>query len=346
MKNTILYILYDGIHNAVFASQVLAPLQRRKTTNPEQEIIIISFERHPISTLPTKDIPIQVLKRHPYITTWSLWPAIRQARHLLQKYHQYEIIARGPFAGYIALHAATQHCNNITIQARGLVAQEYAYTHSNKNVLHRMRMHSFSYLEQQVYGTQHPKATIEAVSPALAAYLSHEFGTLQGKIALANDDIPVRMSSQERSYYHSYMRSQLGIPHNTTVYCYNGSYKPWQCPEQTIRFFKTRMIHENCLLLILTPDPQAFQKAVHIAQLPPEQYRICSVTQDQLYRYLAAADYGLLLREPHIMNYISRPTKALDYHAAHVHVLHNNTVAYIQQVEGLKHSIIQREGSL
>lgn len=272
---------------------------------------------------------------------WSLWSAVKRMRNFLKQFSNYTLIARGPFAGYIALHAATATCTNITIQARGLAGQEYAYTRtSSAHFFTRIRTYLLNHLERIVYSTRHPLVTIEAVSPALASYLIAQYNAFADKMTIAQHDIPEIICTEQRKQYRRALRVKLDIDQQTTVYCYNGSYAAWQCPEQVLQFFKQQLITQNCFLLILTPDVQAFTACATAMQLPPESYLIRSVQQKELYQHLAAADIGLLFRKPHIINTVSRPTKALEYHAAGLKILHNGTVDFITQIPEIDHVIL------
>ena len=340
-KQLCIFVLYDSITNSVFESQVVSPLQKMIRQNPYQEWHIVSFEKDTLILPTIKDITLHILKRSSYINSWSLWPAVKQMRTFLKPFKQYTIVARGPFAGYIALRAATSACQQITIQARGLAGHEYAYTHKhNRTGFISLRTHLLNNLERMVYSTHHPSVTIEAVSPALQSYLIATYHACADKITLAQHDIPSVISREKRSMYRTAMRAKLSIDHDTTVYCYNGSYAAWQCPKQIMQYFKQQLVQQKCFLLILTPDVKAFTACATAAHLPQERYLICSVTQYELYQYLATADFGLLFREPHIINTVSRPTKALEYHAAGLHLLHNDTVDFITEIPGIDHSII------
>lgn len=344
MKNkqlTNIFILYDSITNAVFASQVLAPLIKQ-----QQHWHIISFEKADVTPPQHDCITFHIFKRTTYLSHWSLRSAIRQVKNILQQYDCYRIVARGPFAGYITLQAADNNCQKITIQSRGLVAQEYAYTHKNSyNLIHYLRTKLFGYLEHRVYSTRNPLVTIEVVSPALRTYLITHFNADPKKITIAQDDIPSPLTEGARLRYRTLLRAKLRIPDSTTIYCYNGSYKAWQCPHETIAYSKQLLVTDtNAFLLILTADQTSFAHLVDAAQLSRDRYHICTVTQDTLYHYLAAADYGILFREPHIMNHISRPTKALEYHAAGLCIIHNDSVDYIKHMRHLKQHIISLNG--
>lgn len=333
-----IFILYDSINNSVFKSQVLNPL-----INSGLHWHIISFESHNVTPPTDHNITYTLLRRNRYWCTWSLRSAIKQVRSLLMHYVSYQLTARGPFAGYIALHAATQSCTSITIQARGLVAQEYAYTHKHRWwPWHHVRIYLLHHLESIVYNTRDRRVLIEAVSPALKKYLIETFHAHAHMITLAQEDIPPIIGKELRASHRLKIRTQLGISDQTIVYCYNGSYKPWQCPQETISFFQKKLaVHSNSFLLILTPDIAPFKQYIAQMQLPTHTYHICHVDQHELYHYLAAADVGLLLRQPHIINYVSRPTKALDYHAAGLRVMHNGTVDYINHIPDIKQQTLR-----
>ncbi len=340
-KQLCIFVLYDSITNSVFESQVVRPLQKMIQQNPYQAWHIVSFEKEALIPPTIDGIALHILKRSSYINSWSLWPAVKQMRAFLKPFKQYTIVARGPFAGYIALHATTTACQQITIQARGLAGQEYAYTHKhNRSLFSSIRAYLLNNLERIVYSTRHQLVTIEAVSPALQSYLIATYHACADKITLAQHDIPSVISHEKRELYRTTIRAKLHIDHNTTVYCYNGSYASWQCPQQTIEYFKQQLAHHKCFLLILTPDVKSFAVCATTAQLPQDRYLVCSVTQNELYQYLAAADFGILFREPHIINTVSRPTKALEYHAARLHVLHNGTVDFISRIPAIDHSIM------
>lgn len=345
--HTLFFIVYDSITNSVFHSQVIMPLLARKNAHPELDIHIISFERNHVEAPSIESITFHIFKRYRYLHRFALLPLAWQLRLVLKKHILYEIIARGPFAGYIA-HAATRikPCR-ITIQARGLVAHEYRYAlgKTTMNLLEKYRFKQFHALEDYVYSLEKPYIIFEAVSPALANYMSETYATNATHIHLAQQDIPTAITVEKKQTYRSCMRNELHINQDALVYCYSGSHKPWQCPKQTIAFFKEHYaLNPNALLLILTQDTQAFKNELIKAGIEPICYRVLSVPASKLMMYLAAADYGMLFREEDIINFVSRPTKALEYKAAGLTVLHNKTVAYLtnEPFEKQYHKIIKK----
>ena len=333
---TLIVVIYDGINNSVFQSQVVAPLLSRKADKPQLTIHIISFEKN--SRIKPPSIPgitFHIFKRYPFLHRLSLWLTIIRLGLFLQQFNAYELLARGPFAGYIAYKAATKNCNHITVQARGLVAEEYRYTLGAKelNLLERHRYAQFLNLEKRVYGINTSSVIFQAVSPALKEYMVATFATNPASITVAHEDIPKPISSEQKERFRKAVRAELNIEDDARVYCYSGSYKPWQCPQETIAYFKNEyQLNPKAILLILSLDKELFESALRNATLPQEAYRMRSVPAGTLLIYLAAADIGLLLREEHIINFVSRPTKALEYHAAGLTVVHNDTVDYVKNL--------------
>jgi hypothetical protein len=342
MSAPLIAVIYDGIANSVFESQVLQPLIFEKQKEPQRIVWLISFESNVRADLPEQlimsGIPYIRYKKIPFVGSISIRLAAYTLKKFLSRFDMYELRARGPIAGYICSYAYdTVRCNQFTIQARGLLAEEYAYTHKATNnrvkrFLHRVRYYQFYALESYVYGQAlcaHERLTIEVVSAALGDYLTATYGTPYACIRIAQHDIPPLISVEQRTLWRAAMRIQMTIDQNVQVYCYNGSIKPWQFPEGVLTFFKEKYQESpQCVLVILTQDKVAFEHLLQLYALPAAAYRIYTVAHAQIYAYLCACDTGILLRENTIINWTSRPTKLLEYYAAGLEVVHNDTVAY------------------
>jgi hypothetical protein len=306
---------------------------------------LISFESDvhvPVSErLVANELHCVRYKKVPFVGRFSLHIAAYQLKKFLSRFEQYELLARGPLAGFICLRALDANkCRQITIQARGLLAEEYAYTHRHeKNKFNRLlqfcRKRQFYMLEKYVYGDA-PRMTIpltiQAVSPALGQYLITTYGMPVDCISIAEHDIPPMIVPAQRSTWRTAMRTQMGIAQHIRVYCYNGSVKPWQFPCGVLEFFEERYTEDpTCVLVILTQDTKAFEYLISVFKLPSHAYRIYTVPHARIYEYLAACDTGILFREDTIINWTSRPTKLLEYQAVGLDIAHNNTVAYAME---------------
>lgn len=316
----------------------MEPARRRKAQHPEIEMVLISCEREHKTVTNWPGI-VHVVRRSRFWGRLSLWPLVWRIKKILAQYDSYEIKARGPHTGWIALRLG----GDVTIQARGLLAEEYKYVNrpvrgecflrSKKCIepygpLHYLRAKMYEKLEQATYRTK--TATIEAVSPALKEYLVHTWGADPARITIAELDKPTPLTPEERIAWRTKIRAQLAIPETARVYCYAGSAKKWQCPEETVALFAEKLSHEShSFLLIYSQEPAIFEHMVQKYKVPAQRVRILSVPASQVIQYCAAADVGILLREQSPVNWVSRPTKALEYRAAGLEILHNNTVAFL-----------------
>lgn len=350
MSAPLIAVIYDGMNNSVFESQVLQPLINEKQKELHRPVWLISFEsdvRVPIPEQLIKNgLHCVLYKKIPFIGRLSLRLAAYQLKKFLSHFEQYELLARGPLAGCVCLYALNKNkCTQITIQARGLLAEEYAYTHKNEmsrvmHFVHVLRKRQLYKLESFVYGFNDynthnsVQLVIQAVSPALGTYLTATYVTPPNCIRIAQHDIPPIISNEQCNMWRTAMRAQMNISDNAQVYCYNGSVKPWQFPDGVLQFFmKQYCKNATCVLVILTQDAQQFERLVLTYNLPLHAYRIYTVAHARIYEHLAACDVGILFREETIINWTSRPTKLLEYRAAGLEVVHNNTVAYAMEKE-------------
>lgn len=336
----IIYLLYDSIENSIFAGQVWEPLIKKIKHQRSLEIILISFERKIITHLyQHNQIKIIQIKRFRYWGKISLiWDFLKILKHIKNlKLSPHKIIARGPFAGWVALKLFKYWQNlKITIQARGLAAEEYQY--NNRSItnfltkfLIKLRYLQLFNLEKQVY-YQHfnSNIAIECVSAGLATYLINTYQTNKSIITIAKQDLPRVLSKNQLNIWRFSLRKKLGISPHKIIYCYSGSNQAWQCYHETIAWFVQILKHnQNAFLLILTPQTTFFKQLVQSYNIPDICHLIISVQHQLIYQYLAMADFGLLFREAHIVNWVARPTKALEYHAANLPIIHNKTVAWL-----------------
>lgn len=327
MKKQLLFVLYDSIFNSVFPGQVLQPIKQQLDTGKADRAIIVSFERHIPSPEKIKKlindsrITLLIRKQIPFLGTISLRYAAWQLKKMLKNISPTHITARGPLAGWIVMHATAQP---FILQARGLAAEEYRYVH-DLNWYHRFRAWQYEQIERHMYSA--PGIKIQAVSDALRSYLIEQFHAIPENVTVSAQDIPTRLPTAEVHAWRSMMRKKLAIKPDANVYVYCGSAHSWQCPEKSISFFEKKYQNDsNSFLLILTGNQLPFAELAKRYNLLEQSYHITTVPHEQIYQYLAAADAGLLFRKSHLINWVSRPTKALEYRAVGLKIIHNNTV--------------------
>lgn len=344
----LILLLYDSITNSVFESQVFKPYHTLLEKGYYATITLISYEKqdflknadqHPSMRLLQTAHPsftYHFLERSFFWGRFSLRKNIKQLRALLAAQPAHTLIARGPISGYIARHALSSTTRHLTIQARGLLYEEYKMTNRHhqspvKKIVHTYRAHQYKTIEQLAYKpSPQTSFTVESVTPALTMYLRKQY-KLEAPTTLATHDIPHKLSQEERSKARNTYRTALTINPQAPVYAYNGSFKPWQYADATFAFFRQRL-QENpgSILLCISQDLEEARKKAVEYNLPAHALRCLSVSHQEVIPLLCAADFGLLFREPHIVNTTSRPTKLLEYQSAGLTVIHNNTIDILQ----------------
>lgn len=349
--NTLVFVVYDGINNSVFASQVLQPLLKRAKKNQHQKIYLVSFERTLLNEqkiarlVPHRENIIFIqFWRFPFLGKMGLRLSVMQLRSFLRRLPCYSLIARGPLAGWVSMRAVSPaSCASYTVQARGLLAQEYELAHpTGRNLVKALfcwiRKKQMAAVEYAAFCPKPElllaKFRIEAVTPALKEYLVKEYAVNPSHVVLAVDDMPARIVEYQRLVWREEIRNQLHLGPQTHVYCYSGAVKPWQCPDGVVDYFKNELAHnKNSFLLVLTQDVEAFSRVLKEKQLDPKYYALMTIPHDEMSKYLSACDTGIVFREKHIVSWISRPVKAMEYKSAGLKIAHNHTSAWLIDVE-------------
>lgn len=358
------FVLYDGILNSVFSSMVLNPLLNQLAANKNLEITLISFERYTpdketlMKLIPAHDrLHLILCRRLPFLGRLSLFFSYLQLRRLLTSIPSHHIIARGPLAGWVVLrtiYGLARLFNKeiqaftpgvlprVTIQARGLCAEEYRVTVVQKKpalfrLFYRPKYRLLRSIENMTYvttqDTEFPtRLDVEAVSPALKDFLVRAFDADPSKIILNTTDAPEQVSTEQKNEWRHSIRTELGIPDNVLVYVYSGSAHAWQClPEMVFFFFQKYKEDKNIFFLVLTTEPSEFTEFFKQTNMPKSHYRIMSINPNDTLKYLAACDAGLIFRKPDVINWVSRPTKLLEYQAAGLKIIHNFTIGMLTQ---------------
>lgn len=102
---------------------------------------------------------------------------------------------------------------------------------------------------------------------------------------------------------------------NQTVFTYSGGLQlRWHVPDKIFALFgELRSRFSNSYFLVLTSDISLAEEYFAQYEIPRKSYRVINVDNREVYRYLNAADFGILLREDHIMNNVASPTKFAEY---------------------------------
>lgn len=353
----LIFLIYDGIENSVFAGQVLEPLKKRLSLEEDLGVSIVSFEnRHfdpsKICSFSNDRLRVFVLKKIPFMGRISLLYALRKFISFYRKEFGsciFQIIARGPLAGWIARRAGLDV--PLIIQARGLAAEEFRFANEQavsnpwksllKKMFRKFIYNSYKKIELEAYGKG---VKIVAVSPALKDYLITNFASDPLNISVSIEDVPEKISVEQVEKWRNEVREELKIPNDAYVYCYAGSALSWQCVDEMIDYFISQYKFDNkSFFLVFSKDKMLFETklvaklaATKLSTTRPQKFSnecflVVSVDHCNIYRYLSAADAGLLFRKPDPVNFVSRPTKFLEYQAVGLKIIHNETIRILKE---------------
>ncbi len=122
------------------------------------------------------------------------------------------------------------------------------------------------------------------------------------------------------------IRTRLGLSSRFVV-AYCGSHSVWEAPAMVVRALRTlKAVEPASFGLILTTNPSRFQKDLDAAGLTCQDARAMYVPYDEIPTYLQAADMGLLLRDPSVVNSTASPVKFGEYMASGLPVLISTNV--------------------
>jgi len=118
------------------------------------------------------------------------------------------------------------------------------------------------------------------------------------------------------------MRASLGIL-NKHVFAYAGTITRYQHVHDGVVPFVRALtrLSPTTHFLCLTNDVDAMRAALSSGGVDARRVTVLGVPQNEVARYLSAADAGLLLRAPSRLNRLSQPTKLAEYLAAGVPVV-------------------------
>ena len=355
----LLVLVYDGIANSIFENLVVLPAEKKIEAGLFSHVDIVLFETNYAQAVERvlklqasqRAISFHVIRRLPVAGTLSvsvLAPVL--ARWLLDNWYD-EILARGPLAAYVLRAAIVWFVLQlkpgwrvpISLQVRGLAAEEVRLSYQSggqanflKKILFWIQFRTLKIIEAAVFCSSFWPVPVKmyAVSAALQDYVIQHWGGDAELMYLESADLIEPVAPALVMEWRNELRGFLKIPQDAVVYGYSGSCKRWQCAEETVEYIVARM-QENPLAygVILTTDVLAFEKIIEAFSFDRSRLLLKFVQPKDVLRWTAVFDYGILLRYQDIVNWVSRPTKALEYQAVGIHIIHNSTVKWLIDYE-------------
>jgi glycosyltransferase involved in cell wall biosynthesis len=173
--------------------------------------------------------------------------------------------------------------------------------------------------------------SVFCVSRKLVEHVVRKYGMAESKLQIVPCCVPKALVG-EHFERRQEVRRGLGLE-NKLVLVYSGGTAAWQrVPEMCALFANLSKWRDDVFWLILSwGDHDLFRHNLSEHGVDERRYRLLSVQQTTVQERLVAADVGLLLREDHVLNRVSSPTKFAEYLAAGVPVI---TTPYVGDVSG------------
>jgi glycosyltransferase involved in cell wall biosynthesis len=127
------------------------------------------------------------------------------------------------------------------------------------------------------------------------------------------------LSNESKFFYdaklYTSVRKELHISNETVVFTYAGGISAdWHMADKMLLMFGEFLKKNNdSLFLFLSNDKIGYEILVRDFPNLKKNIIFLSVKNDEVYKYLNAADFGLLFRENTIMNNVASPTKFAEY---------------------------------
>ncbi len=326
----IVYLVYREGLNSVFLSQMATPtglLKKRGCPTRLWAFASIGEFVRPLhrglwsALRAATDAPIARLPSPP--SRWrNAWDESRVLAWALRRRFSRErrviLDCAGTFAAVIAL-AVRETCPNVRIIHRmfGLTHEELLY---EAGVIRPEQLPAAekerydSILDQFDRATRQPDAVV-CVSDAMVRYATTHFSADPARFSVVPccvDTDRFRPDPSERAR----TRRELSIDDRFVV-VYSGSFHRWQAPQKGAEIFRhLQAVEPRAHFLVLTTNPDKFRACVRDAGIPESAVTVLSAPHNEVPRYLAAGDVGILPREPSIVNATASPVKFAEYLAA------------------------------
>lgn len=314
---SILYIIPNSSinHTPVLQTQVLYPAQYLDGRG--YQVAILCYEPRDKEIQPVSSgVNSNAIRRYKIDANSFLLRLVlvtRQAIDICRNQNIDFIYFRNIWGGLVGVLSRSKGIELI-FDLRALIAEESAFRHNTKFPGY--------YLLKMIERFLIKKADrISVVSNKLKEYvLSIESDKPIYLVPSAVDTDRVYYSEEERSN----IRSSYGIDPQEIVLVYIGGVSKWQQVDETIQLFRDLdCFCDNLrLMLIVQNISEIRDRLVSIfPEHPGNIILVENIGHGEVYRYLSAADVGIVLRENHILNRVASPIKFAEYLACGLPVI-------------------------
>ena len=309
----ILYLTFNDVPSGIYSSQVIDTIKflRGKLTI---DINLVAF----ISLRGFKKNKTKILHELPGSIVLPMFPGIKNWRYnsfklnsICKKTNPSAIIARSVIACKLALDTKSQ---NIIYDGRGAIDAEWK---EYRVVNNKKMLSEISELEKTVINNSNFRIS---VSNKLIEHWENNFDYNSNKhvvIPCTLNKLFENIELDENKINTS--KKLLGLSANDVVFIYSGSVAGWQSFDLIQSFIKPILesSKNNKIVFLSSEDSN-----INLLQNNfPNQVIQKNLNHQEVYKYLLAGDYGLLIREETITNKVASPVKFAEYLASGLKVI-------------------------
>ena len=157
-----------------------------------------------------------------------------------------------------------------------------------------------------------------SVSKALIEYWREKFHYLKHDYFIIPSTFPIDLHKDEDL---SLSRESLGFSKEDLIFVYSGSVSGWQSFKLMFSFLQQHLkIYPNLKILLLT---QKTQEVIRFVNMFEDRVLHFWLPTNKVKSYLELADYGILIREKSVTNFVASPIKFAEYLQAGLKVIVN-----------------------
>lgn len=187
---------------------------------------------------------------------------------------------------------------------RATLSEEVKLRHGGKG----LRYWYIRYVEKKEF---RKSDRLSCVSENLKGYIGAQVGRREISVIPSCFD-------QKKFFFDSEARKQIRARYRLTddcnLICYSGGLALWQRVGDIISLFE-KLAHTDLQyrFLFVTKETKKLQELLGRTTLSTDSYHIESCAQDEVYRYLSAADAGIIMRDDTVVNNVASPIKIGEY---------------------------------
>ncbi|MCX7880473.1 MAG: hypothetical protein N2517_07405 [Ignavibacteria bacterium] len=194
----------------------------------------------------------------------------------------------------------------ITLDLHGAIPEELDYYGE------KFKSKLFLWLE---YQTLRRCRNVVFVSRSFEEYYIKKYSFLREKKTFVLPNLTQSLTSFDSSKSHTELRNKFGISEDDVVFIYSGSTELWQNVELMMKKLQELVpLNPRYKAFLLTANLGEMKKIARKFELfPHPNVFILFAKPEELPSFYKFANYGFILREDHLLNKVSFPTKLFEY---------------------------------